>query len=766
MMKTASFAFATIVILSLTVSGVAIATQSAQGQTGVSTVEISLSDDDNTRGYQLTVRGSGFNSGAIAGVYVLSRQPTSGMECADIIRNGVNVGSALVDRSGNVAVTFEVTVPTFMPGYGNYLCVVDGEGRASSTDVEQFELESAIRVVPSEVAAGDTVNVFAQDFPVVGASFNGILLAGQMVPAVWANSIGRDHSGFASFEVPGGIEGTVRVAATWGHYGAGGEAVNTNTKNSTITVSPSVLTLSKEEASANESIAIRGSGFGAVAGCLVSATMSGVPLKLISSDDVYYYGHNCIDVAVSSGGQFAATVAVWTDGYTNPALLPGTHTIEVEDDKGFTGTATITIREPTLTISPDVAGPGEYITISGANWPVENEYGGRIYKVEILIGSGESADDEDADPDASGRWSITYRVAGDVVIPSTVLVKASYGSGSEIVKVGSFSVPATARPIVEPARPVPSKAITLSASGLSPSESGIAVSANESVTLQGNGFGSGAGCLVSATISGSPLLLISSDGVPELINGQRCIDVEVNSNGQFAATVAVWTDGYTNPALFPGTQTIEVKDDQGFTAAARITIEEPTVMISPDVAGPGDYITISGANWPVENEYGGRIDEVVIYIGFHDYEDVDPDASGRWSLTYRVAGDVVIPSTVPVRASYGSGSEIVRVSSFSIPAANLMVQPERTVPGDTITLSATGFPLLASDVEVKIGGLKVKVPDGTHTDLEGAIADLEVIVPYLEPASYIVQISVGLIVSFAELDVDALGGVVKTVRGW
>ena len=36
----------------------------------------------------------------------------------------------------------------------------------SSTDVEDFKLESSIKVVPSSVSnSGDTVNVFAQDYP-------------------------------------------------------------------------------------------------------------------------------------------------------------------------------------------------------------------------------------------------------------------------------------------------------------------------------------------------------------------------------------------------------------------------------------------------------------------------------------------------------------------------------------------------------------------------------------------------------------------------
>ncbi len=432
--------------------------------------KISLSDEDNSRGYELTVTGSGFNNGTSAGVYVLNRMPAGDTDLAkaqDVIANGILVGDAEVGGDDKAAVTFEVTVPTFMAGDGNYIVMVDGEGRASFDDIEQFELEPSIRVVPSTVSAGDTVNVFAQDFPTVNASFDSsaFKLAGQTMfngrsIGATGDGIGRDHSATATFVVPGGLKGIVRVDAKWGD----------TSENTKITIAPSSLTLSKEEVSANESITIRGSGFGDGAGCLESATISGAELVLISDDDVS--GTDCIDVEVSSAGQFAATVAIWSDGSTNPALTPGTHTIEVKDDEGFTGSATIVIKEPTLMVSPDVAGPRDYITISGTNWPVENDEGGNIEEVKIDIGNG--LDDEDADPDASGRWSVTYRVDGDVTIPSTVQVKATYGEGSEIVEVASFSVPA-ATLTVSPTSAGPGDTVTLSATGFSLFESDIEV---------------------------------------------------------------------------------------------------------------------------------------------------------------------------------------------------------------------------------------------------------------------------------------------------
>ena len=185
-----------------------------------SSARISLSDTDNSRGYQLTVVGSGFNNGATAAVFVLNRAPTGNNEfakCDDIMRNGANVGESMVGNDGRVAVTFVVTAPTFKAGTENYICVADSEGRAAFDDIEQFHLEPTIRAVPSAVSAGDTVTVFAQDYPTPSAALTQILLAGLPVPAATSTPIGADYSGQTTFVVPSGFAGIVRVEVTWGN---------------------------------------------------------------------------------------------------------------------------------------------------------------------------------------------------------------------------------------------------------------------------------------------------------------------------------------------------------------------------------------------------------------------------------------------------------------------------------------------------------------------------------------------------------------------
>ena len=201
--------------------------------------KISLSDVDNIRDYELTITGSGFNDGTTAAVYVL-HDPSVGSVafdnsaneaalCERIVNRGTLAGGSLVGSDDRVSVTFVVTAPTFGPGNTNYICMVDGEGRMSHTDVERFHLEHSIHVSPSTVSAGDTATVFAQDYPNAGASFSSLRIAGSayapdgtsLSAFITSHSaIGPDGDATLTFEVPDGREGTLRLDARWGNIEA------------------------------------------------------------------------------------------------------------------------------------------------------------------------------------------------------------------------------------------------------------------------------------------------------------------------------------------------------------------------------------------------------------------------------------------------------------------------------------------------------------------------------------------------------------------
>lgn len=76
-------------------------------------------------------------------------------------------------------------------------------------------------------------------------------------------------------------------------------------------VGPTTLSLSQTEVRPNQSIIIRGRGFGKTPGnTLSSAQIGGVALLLSS------HGGNLSDVEISESGQFAAVFAIWP---ANPA---------------------------------------------------------------------------------------------------------------------------------------------------------------------------------------------------------------------------------------------------------------------------------------------------------------------------------------------------------------------------------------------------------------------------------------------------------------
>ena len=345
------------------------------------------------------------------------------MACQVIMQRGTRAGIGTVGSDDKVSVSFEVTVPTFQPGNGNFICMIDGEGRMSHLDIEDFSLDPSIRVSPTTANVGDTVTIFAEDFepntagtPIQLASRN----VGANTPAT-----GSDGSGTQTFKIPGWAEGTLRVDA-WG-------------ENTKITVIGSSLTISKSEALPNELLTISGTGFSTGDGNHIDAamvTIDGVPLQ-IHKDSVDQNSR----IDVSSSGQFVATVVLWpadTMG-SNPTLTAGVRTIKVEDNKEFSGSVKVTIPAPSIMVTPGAAGPRDVITISGENWPVDNIEGAAPPTVSIEVDDGR-ARTYSALPDSAGRFFVEHRVSSAVSIPSTNRVTATIGS--DIVKVATFEVPA------------------------------------------------------------------------------------------------------------------------------------------------------------------------------------------------------------------------------------------------------------------------------------------------------------------------------------
>ena len=175
-----------------------------------------------------------------------------------------------------------------------------------------------------------------------------------------------------TFEMPGGVSGSVEISIT----------VADTKKQATITVNPSTLTLSKSEVAPNQSIVISGSGFSESS--KIFASMILIDGKELDVDEAGTEGIGDNEhVVTTSSGQFTATVNIWHDGAGNPALDADTYTIKVTDEKRYEGETTITILEPTVMVTPQVAGPRDYILITGANWPVTTSDDDNDVSIEV-----------------------------------------------------------------------------------------------------------------------------------------------------------------------------------------------------------------------------------------------------------------------------------------------------------------------------------------------------------------------------------------------
>ena len=435
-----------------------------------------LSDDDNGRGYELIITGSGFNDKTTGTAYLL-QAASAPATCEALVgaSGSTIIGSGLVGSDDKVAITTEVSVPTFDQGAVNHICIVDGENRFSG-DVETFELEESIRAVPNAVSSGDTVNLFASDFA-SDTAFTELKLSGitvwlagraprdQQVELTGANLV--NGAATISFEVPGSVggeplQGTVRVDAIWG----------SNNDDTKITVTGSEVTASETDVLPNETITITGNGFGSQTCIDVNdIQLDGVAVEVdeesmvdCNADDIR---GNFDAVEVSNSGQFVATITLWPadmDAPENPTLISGSHTLSVVDTQGFVGSTSLMIAEPTISVVPDVVGPRDYIVITGTNWPVDNSDNSNAGLVGVRIEDDNRGRDYSVYTDGTGRFTVEHRVSKDVAIPSTVQITGTY---SDVVKVGSFAIPA-ATITVDPADAQPGDLIGLSATDMKP----------------------------------------------------------------------------------------------------------------------------------------------------------------------------------------------------------------------------------------------------------------------------------------------------------
>ena len=395
---------------------------------------------------------------------------------------------------------------------------------------------------------------------------------------------------------------------------------------------------------------------------------------------------------------------------------------------------------PSLTISPDSVSSGEEVTLK----PRDFNSG----TIEVSLDGDEDAtypatagDDFEIEKDGS---NYVFDMPGGL----SDVVQVSFKQGGD-TKRGTITV--------DPAN------LKLSKTEVAP---------NETIIISGSGFSENSHILVkNIKLDGKSMAVDdagTADGYddPDEEGTQNLKAVRTTSSGGFTATVSVWAMGEDNPALDDDDYTIKATDAKGFVGKAKITILEPTVSVMPEMVSPRDFITISGENWPISTSDDDH--EVTIMVDRRN-RSVNIDGNGRFRYQYQLRSNIGIGDEHEVVVEFESdGGSIEEEATFEVHDAGIMLTPTEAAPGQTISLEVEGMPPYALVDHVNIDGVNRLGGQNLNTDRHGNVMITGVLVPYLDPGFYPVEVMVGEQTRVVQLEVLAeavVAGVAAALPG-
>lgn len=437
--------------------------------------KISLSDEADGRGKEVTVTGTGFNNGTGAEVFVLVKAGVGDLDdldtaghaalCEEIVAQGESLGTAAVGGDDKFTVTFTVHQDEFDAGEVNYICAADFEADKPrfAREVKSFDLEGSLTVSPASASYGDEITLKPRDTGAVTQinvgprhvwNSDGSCPTDSRKICMDKNDIVKEDSDYV-FDLPGGLDERVQIAVI---AAAGTERVYLN-------VEASSLRLSQSEVAPNASVIISGSGFTEDARIYTeNITIDGKALDVDNAGTQVDNGKRYVQV--TSNGEFTATVRIWTAdaNVDNPALDDDEYTIKAVDSDSFEGEATITILEPTVSVSPDTASPRDFIVISGENWPISTA--DDDHEVNIAV----DGRNRSANIDGNGRFRYEYQLRSTIGIGDEheVVVTFAYGTDDDAIEEEATFNVTEAELGLSPAMAAPGDTISVDIVGMPP----------------------------------------------------------------------------------------------------------------------------------------------------------------------------------------------------------------------------------------------------------------------------------------------------------
>ncbi|MFC6507454.1 choice-of-anchor G family protein [Promicromonospora citrea] len=540
------------------------------------------------------------------------------------------------------------------------------------TAAEQCESDPALTVTPSSVPAGETVTVVGTGFPA------GVDVVVQLTDAD-GNPVGEpvtvtpdEACGFTTeYTVPEGTEpGDYEVVAEPEDGGDGASTpitVEGPADGPTIVVDPA-------EARASEDVTVTGTGY---------TPDSTVDLTIVNPDGGVLYTAG--DIPTGAEGSFEYVVTLPSDSYPLDYLVTGT------DAEGLTAETSLVVLplEPTLTVDPSEAYPGDEVTVTGAGYTpsstvdltIVNGGGGVLYTA-----SGIPTDEE------GGFVQVVTLPADSAPIAHVVTgtdVSTDVSASDDLLVLDAAAIePEVA---VDPSEVVPGACTVVSGTGYTP---------DGTVTVQ----------------------LTDADGNPV---GDP-VQAETDASGVFEVELCVPEDAE------PGDFTVVGTDDAtGTPAEAPLTVitaaeqcaSDPALTVTPSSVPAGGTVTVAGTGFPAG---------VAVTVQLTDADGnpvgdpvtVTPDEACAFTTEYTVPegtepGDYEVVAE-PEDGGDGASTPITVEGEDLTPSVS--VDPSEVLPGECTAVSGTGY-TPAATVTVQLtdaDGNPVGDPVTAETDADGA----------------------------------------------
>ena len=507
------------------------------------------------------------------------------------------------------------------------------------------------------------------------------------------------------------------------------------------------ISLNDEDAGRGKEITVTGSGFnnGTGAEVFVLGPKQGYTgSEKPSCRQVVLQGDSLGTAAVGSDDKFTVTFTVHQDEFAPGAVnhicaadseAGNPRFASREPDGATSGTDNAEVDtfdlEASVTVSPSEASYGDEITLK------PRDFGGDLSQISLgpkhiwnSDGSCPTGATCDFTPARDGS-DYVFDLPGDLDQQIQIAVK---GGPKNTRKTTTLNVAASS--------------LKLSMSEVAP---------NASVIISGSGFNKNAKIYVGDITIDDQGLHVDEAGTEGTGSGRH---VRTTSNGQFTATVRIWTadSGVTNPALDDDEYTIKVVDEHDFEGEATIMVNAATVSVTPETVSPRDFIVISGENWPIST---ADMDNSVTIEVDGRTRSADVDSSGRFRYEYQLRSGITIGEEHDVTVTFdgGAGGDIEEEATFSVTEAGLTVNPAMAAPGQTISIEIEGMPPYTLVEEIRIDGANRIGSQNVNTDREGNATVSNILVPFLDPGFYPVEVRVGNETRVAQLEVLAEAGV-------